>query len=123
MAAERRRSRARTLEGREQEITNQAYDLAERQIREGTASSQVVTHFLKMGSTRELVEQERLRGQIEVDRVKAEQLQSQQRIGQLRGQERMKEPSPNGIGGLGGYSPGVLWAHFARGIRCSNAGG
>jgi hypothetical protein len=78
--AERRRSRARTLEGREQELTNHAYDLAERQILDGTASSQVVTHFLKMGSTRELVEQERLRGQIEVDRVKAEQLESQKRI-------------------------------------------
>jgi len=76
----RRRSRARTLEGREQEITSVAYDLAEKQIREGTASSQVVTHFLKMGSTRELVEQERLRGQIEVDRVKAEQLEGQKRI-------------------------------------------
>lgn len=80
MAAERRRSRARTLEGREEEVTNLAYNLAERQIREGTASSQVVTHFLKMGSTRELVEQERLRGQIEVDRVKAEQLEGQKRI-------------------------------------------
>lgn len=76
----RRRSRARTLEGREQEITTAAYDLAEEQIRAGTASSQVVTHFLKMGSTRELVEQERIRGQIEVDRVKAEQLEGQKRI-------------------------------------------
>lgn len=78
--AERRSSRARTLEGREQELTNHAYDLAEQQILDGTASSQVVTHFLKMGSTRELVEQERLRGQIEVDRVKAEQLEGQKRM-------------------------------------------
>lgn len=80
---ERRRSRARTLEAREQELTNHAYDLAERQILEGTASSQVVTHFLKMGSTRELIEQERLRGQIEVDRVKARQLEAQERMESL----------------------------------------
>lgn len=80
MAAERRRRRARTLEGREQELTSKAYDLAERQIDEGTASSQTIAHFLKMGSSRELVEQERLRGQIEVDRVKAEQLEGQKRI-------------------------------------------
>lgn len=80
MAERRRRSRARTLEAREQELTNAAYDLAEDQILAGTASSQVVTHFLKMGSTRELVEQERIRGQIEVDRVKAQQLQQQERM-------------------------------------------
>lgn len=79
----RRRSRARTLEGREAELASKAYDLAERQIDDGTASSQVVTHFLKMGSTRELVEQERLRGQIEVDRVKASQLQAQERMESL----------------------------------------
>lgn len=82
-SSSRRRSRARTLEGREAELTNAAYDLAEEQIRAGTASSQVVTHFLKMGSTRELVEQERLRGQIEVDRVKASQLQAQERMESL----------------------------------------
>jgi hypothetical protein len=83
MAAERRRRRARTLEGREQQLVSDAYDLAEKQIREGTASSQVVTHFLKMGSTRELVEQERLRGQIEVDKVKAKQLEAQERMESL----------------------------------------
>lgn len=96
MAERRRRSRARTLEGREQELTNDAYDLAERQIREGTASSQVLTHFLKMGSTREQVEQERLRGQIEVDRVKAEQLE---------GQKRIEELYVNAIEAFGRYSP------------------
>lgn len=94
--AERRRSRARTLEGREQEITNKAYDRAEQQIEDGTASSQVLTHFLKMGSTRELVEQERIRGQIEVDRVKAEQLE---------GQKRIEELYVNAIEAFGRYSP------------------
>jgi hypothetical protein len=77
---ERRRSRARTLEAREQELSNHAYDLAERQILDGTASSQVITHFLKMGSSRELVEQERLRGQIAVDQVRAQQLVAQERM-------------------------------------------
>lgn len=54
---------ATTPEGREQQITSMAYDLAERQIRDGTASSQVITHFLKAGATRESLEQERLRGE------------------------------------------------------------
>jgi hypothetical protein len=53
----RRRSRARTPEAREDELANLAYDLAEDQIRDGTASSQVITHFLKAGSRRERMEQ------------------------------------------------------------------
>lgn len=54
---------ATTPEGREQQLTSAAYDLAERQLRDGTASSQVITHFLKAGATREALEQERLRGE------------------------------------------------------------
>lgn len=81
----RRRSRARTLEAREQELSNAAYDLAEEQIGNGSASSQVLTHFLKMGSTRELVEQEKIRGEIELQKVKAEQLEGQKRIEQMYG--------------------------------------
>jgi hypothetical protein len=76
----RRRSTARTLEAREQELTALAYDRAEEQIRDGTASSQVLTHFLKMGSSREQVEQDRLRGQIVLDQVKASQLEAQERM-------------------------------------------
>lgn len=94
--AARRRSRARTLEGREQELTTAAYDLAEDQIRGGTASSQVLTHFLKMGSTRELVEQEKIRGEIELQKVKAEQLE---------GQKRIEELYVNAIEAFGRYSP------------------
>ena len=37
-----------------------AVDLAERQLLEGTASSQVITHYLKLGSSREKLERERL---------------------------------------------------------------
>jgi hypothetical protein len=51
---------ATTPEAREKQLIAAAYDLAEKQIREGTASAQVVTHFLKLGTTREKLEQERL---------------------------------------------------------------
>ena len=60
-----------------------AHDLAERQIREGSASSQVITHFLKLGSTRERLEQQRLEHENELTRVKIESLESQQRIEEL----------------------------------------
>ncbi len=47
-----RRKPATTPEGRENEMVSAAIDLAEKQIRSGNASSQVITHFLKLGSTR-----------------------------------------------------------------------
>ncbi len=50
-----------TLEGREHQLINYAVDLAEKQLLDGTASAQVITHYLKLASTREKLEQERLR--------------------------------------------------------------
>lgn len=49
---------ATTPEGRENQLVNLAIARAEEQLRDGTASSQVICHFLKLGSTRERVEQE-----------------------------------------------------------------
>jgi hypothetical protein len=60
-----------------------AHDLAEEQIREGTASSQVITHFLKLGSTRERLEQQRLEHENELTRVKIEAIESQKRVEEL----------------------------------------
>jgi hypothetical protein len=60
-----------------------AHDLAERQIREGNASSQVITHFLKLGSTRERLEQQRLEHENELTRVKIESLEAQKRVEEL----------------------------------------
>lgn len=57
--------------------------LAEQQLEDGTASAQVITHFLKLGSTREILEQERLRHENELLKVKREAYESQQRIEEL----------------------------------------
>ena len=51
---------ALTPEARELQMISLAVDLAERQLLEGTASSQVITHYLKLGSSREKLERERL---------------------------------------------------------------
>lgn len=79
----RRRRPALTPEAREHELSSAAYDLAEEQIQAGTASSQVITHFLKMGSTRERIEQERMQHEIELMQVKREQLEGQKRVEEL----------------------------------------
>ncbi|HAU85223.1 MAG TPA: hypothetical protein DCW90_06890 [Lachnospiraceae bacterium] len=61
-----------TPEAREDFMINLAMDNAERQLREGTASSQVITHFLKLGSSRERMEQDKLKEDIEYSRTKTE---------------------------------------------------
>jgi hypothetical protein len=60
-----------------------AYDLAEDQIANGDASSQVLTHFLKMGSTRERLEQQRIEHENELMEVKRDAIQSQARVEEL----------------------------------------
>lgn len=79
----RRHRPAITPEGRENEVISQAIDLAEEQIKNGTASSQVITHFLKLGSTREKLEQERLEHENQLTKVKIETLESQKRVEEL----------------------------------------
>lgn len=65
-----------TPEGRENEVIALAYDLAEEQIRNGTASSQVITHFLKLGTAREKLEREILQEQKKLVTAKTENIES-----------------------------------------------
>lgn len=74
---------ATSPEQREAQVVSQAIDLAERQIQAGTASSQVITHFLKLGSSREQLEQERISHENELLQVKRESIESQKRIEEL----------------------------------------
>ena len=79
----RRNRPATTPEARENQVIAMAYDLAEKQIYEGTASSQIITHFLKLGSTKERIEQEILERQKELITAKTEALRSQKRVEEL----------------------------------------
>lgn len=75
-----RRPPATTPDARERQLVSLAMDLAEKQIREGTASAQVVTHFLKAGSTREFLEKERIRNENSLTQTKIEMMESAKRI-------------------------------------------
>lgn len=66
--------RSTTPEGRENELIALAYGLVEKRIREGTATSQEVTHFLKLGSSREQLEQQRLHYENQLTEAKIEAL-------------------------------------------------
>lgn len=81
-----RRRPATTPESRENQMVALAVDLAEKQLRDGTATSQVISHFLKLGSTREQLEQERLANENVLLRAKAEALAAQARIEELYGE-------------------------------------
>lgn len=66
-----------TPESRENQIISAAMNLAEEQILNGTASSQVITHFLKLGSTTARLEKEKLEGENELLKAKVKALESQ----------------------------------------------
>ena len=61
-------------EARENQLINMAVDLAEQQLRDGTASSQVITHFLKLGTMKEQLEREKLMKENELLRARTESL-------------------------------------------------
>lgn len=65
---------------KENQMISYAMDLAEEQLRNGTASSQVITHFLKLGSERERLERERLEEENKLLRAKTKALEDQKEI-------------------------------------------
>lgn len=74
---------ALTPEARENQLISLAVDLAEQQLREGTASSQVITHYLKLGTMRERIEREILEKQKDMITAKTEALKSAKRVEEL----------------------------------------
>ena len=74
---------ARTPEARENQMIALAVDLAEKQLMNGTATSQVITHFLKLASSKEQLEKEILTQQKELIKAKAESIRSAKRVEEL----------------------------------------
>lgn len=74
---------ALTPESRENQMISLAIDVAEQQLRDGTASSQVITHFLKLGSTKERLEQDLIREKKALIKAKVDAIKAAERIEQL----------------------------------------
>lgn len=79
----RRRPPATTPDARENQLIALAHDLAEKQLADGTASSQVISHFLKLGSSKERIEKEILQEQKKLISAKTEALSSAKRTEEL----------------------------------------
>lgn len=68
---------------REDEMINLAVDLAEQQLRDGTASTTVLVHYLKLGSTRGMLEQEMLENKTQMIKAQTESIKSSKRMEDL----------------------------------------
>lgn len=95
----RRRPPATTPEARENQLIALAVDLAEQQLSEGTASSQVISHYLKLASSKERLEKERLTHEVELLKAKTEAIHSAKRVEELYKEalNAMKEYSGQGV--------------------------
>lgn len=78
-----KRRPALTPDARENQMISLAFDLAEQRLRDGTASSQEITHFLKLGSSRAELEKEKIAHENKLLQAKTESLQSMKRIEEL----------------------------------------
>ena len=87
----RRRAPATTPRDRELQLTSLAVDLAEKQIRDGTASSQIITHFLKLATVKEQLSNEKLIEENNLLRAKVQSLKSSENV------ERLMEQAINAM--------------------------
>ena len=85
-------------QARENQMISLAVDLAEQQLRAGTASAQVITHYLKQSTAKEELEREKLALSNKLLEAQTEQLASQKRVEELYSEAlaAMKQYSGNG---------------------------
>lgn len=88
---------AQTPESRELQLANLAVNLAEQQLIDGTASSAVITHYLKVASRREVLEREILTKQSQLIEAKAQNMNRDREVEELAKAaiEAMKSYSPS----------------------------
>lgn len=79
----KRKRRPRTEKGMENYLIGLAIDMVEDQLLAGTASSQVLTHFLKLATTKEKLENEKLRSDLRVAEAKIKAFESGDELKEL----------------------------------------
>lgn len=83
VSSDERERPAMSPESRENQLISLAVDLAEKQLRDGSASAQVITHYLKLGTTRASLEKTKLERENELLKAKTENLQGQKRTEEM----------------------------------------
>lgn len=74
---------ALTAEDREDQLIALAYDVAEERLRDRTASNQLIAEIMKLGTTKERLQKEKLQRENDMLRVKAEAIEGQKRTEEL----------------------------------------
>ena len=95
----RRTRRALDPEARENQMISLAENLAEKQLMDGTASSQVITHYLKLGTAKYKLELERTKQENALLQAKTEMTQSYKNIEKLYSDAMKAFSSYSGHGG------------------------
>lgn len=90
---------ATTPKGRENQLISLAVDLAEKQLIQGSASAQVITHYLKLGTTREELEKEKLARENKLLEAKIDAMESAKRVEELYSKALEAMRSYSGHGG------------------------
>ena len=98
-----RRRPATSLEGRENQMISLAVGLAEKQMLEGTASSQVITHYLKLSTSRERLEQEKIALENELLNAKTDMIASGKKVEEMYSQALNAMRSYSGQEPLGDF--------------------
>ena len=92
---------ALTTEARENQMISLATNLAEQQLLDGTESSQVITHFLKLGTSKNELEKEKLQTENELLKAKIEAYQSAKEVEKMYSEAITAMRGYSGQGDLG----------------------
>ena len=92
-----KRRPALSPETRENQMISLAMDLVEQRLMDGTASSQETTHFLKLGSSKAVLERDKLLEENKLLRAKTEALESTKEL------KAVYEDAIKAIRDYGGY--------------------
>lgn len=76
----RQQAPARTVEGREQQMMALAMDLAEKKLRDGTASNMLICHFLKLATVQAELDKENTKADVELKKAKVKSIQDQKNM-------------------------------------------
>lgn len=82
-STKKRKPPAKSGKQRENQIINMVMDAVEEKILNGTASSQILCHFLKLATERERLENERLKSDMELSKAKIRQIDMQENLAEL----------------------------------------
>ena len=72
-----------SVEAHQNQMISLANKCAEEQLRKGTASSQIICHYLKMGSERERLAVEQAKADLELTKAKTKAIESSERMDEM----------------------------------------